>query len=374
MRRIWQTELDSHIADLADELGSEAEARRRFGNVAAIGQQLSAIHPWLAAYGDWIVIGAILFASLPLYIGTTIFVNTIPGLIAERLLVWWWGLIVILGSTVLVKWQWQLTTPDKKNIILYALSTGWLISAVLTAILDINNFETTIYNALFSLVIGTILWFRWFKLSLNQKKILLYSSVSLVIWFAWREQGWLESFIFPGCLYLQPDPLITSPNQCTQLTWLHPLLLLIYLTLTVSIWFMLQYCYKLWQHSSVFYRKIITTTVWLFLPVTPLLISGINKSGTLDALPWKQDIYQSYVDILGRRPEQKDYDFYAQTRSYQHMSAVREVLYQSEERRIKITLLFREFFQRDPSDAELEYYANSKLTIQEIAEDLQRPQ
>lgn len=370
MRRIWQTELDSHIADLADELGSEAEARRRFGNVAAIGQQLSAIHPWLAAYGDWIVLGAILFASLPLYIGTTIFVNTIPGLIAERLLVWWWGLIVILGSIVLVKWQWQLTTPDKKIIILYALSTGWLISAVLTAILDINNFETTIYNALFSLVVGTILWFMWSKLSLIQKKILLYGSVSLLLLFAWREEGWLETLIFPGCLYLKPDPLITAPSQCTQLTWLHPLVLLIYLTLTINVWFIVQYCYKLWQYSSVLYHKIITTGAFVLLPITPLVLSGVNQSGMLDALPWKRDIYTAYVDILGRRPEQKDYDFYAQTRSYQHLSEVREVLYASQERRIKIELLFQEV-GRTPTIEEIDYYADSVMTIAEIRSDLE---
>lgn len=162
MRRLFRDEIDSHISDLTDELidagmsASQAakEAELRFGNVEAISHQLSAIHPWLAAYADWIAISAILLASLPLYIGTTVFTNTIPGLLAERLLIWWWGLIIILGSFVLLKWQAQLLKPDHKTLIVYALSTGFVISVTVTVILDVNNFETTVYNALFSTVIG----------------------------------------------------------------------------------------------------------------------------------------------------------------------------------------------------------------------------
>lgn len=208
---------------------------------------------------------------------------------------------------------------------------------------------------------------------MKQRQIILYSGVGLLILFAWREQGWLESSLFPGCLYLQPDPFTTAPNQCTQLSWVHPLLFLIYIKLGFSISMIAHYGYILWVRSSVLYRKVITTGAFVLMPITPFLMFGVNQSGTLDALPWKRDIYTAYVDILGRRPEQKDYDFYAQTRSYKHLSAVREVLYQSEERRLKIMLLYREILQREPSPDELDYYANSSLTIQQITEDLQRP-
>ena len=111
MRRVWQDEINSHLLDCAEDQGiTLPEARKRFGDVETIGHQLSVIHPWLAAYADWIIIGVVLFACLPLYIGSTILANTIPGLIAERLLVWWWGVAIALGSFVLLKWQCLMTT------------------------------------------------------------------------------------------------------------------------------------------------------------------------------------------------------------------------------------------------------------------------
>lgn len=371
MRRAWQDELEGHILDCAADQGIDlAEARKRFGDIGAIGQQLSAIHPWLAAYADWIVLVVILLASAPLYFSAMVWANTIPGFLAERLLVWWWGVMIALAGFVLLKWQAEMVMPNTKTLLLYALSTGFVFSLVITAVLDVNNFETTVYNAIFSLISGVALWLSWPKLQLKQKQLLLYSAVGLMLLFAWREKGWLEAVLFPNCLYLQPDPYTVAPKECTQVSWLHPWLLVIYATGLASTALLTHYCLRLWRQSSVLYRKVITTGAFVLLPITPLVLSGVNQSGKLDALPWKRDVYTAYVDILGRRPEQKDYDFYAQTRSYQHLSTVRAVLYKSAERRLKIQLLFQEILLREPTPEELNTYAESTLTIKEIYDEL----
>ncbi|KKW34896.1 MAG: hypothetical protein UY81_C0059G0001, partial [Candidatus Giovannonibacteria bacterium GW2011_GWA2_53_7] len=235
MRRVWQDEINSHLLDCAEDQGiTLPEARKRFGDVETIGHQLSVIHPWLAAYADWIIIGVVLFACLPLYIGSTILANTIPGLIAERLLVWWWGVAIALGSFVLLKWQYHIITHQSKPLIFYALGTGFIISVIMTVILDINNFETAIYNSIVVIVASVTLWLRWFSLKLRQRTTLLYGIIGLVIFFAWREQGWLELFIFPHCLYLQPDFITAAPSQCVQLSWFHPLLFIVYSLVIIS--------------------------------------------------------------------------------------------------------------------------------------------
>jgi len=366
MRRVWEEEINSHLLDCAEDQAIDlVEARKRFGDEQAIYHELKIIHPWLAAYADWIVIGTVLVACLPLYLGSIVLANTIPGLMAERLLVWWWGTVIALGSFVLLKWQWQIITPAKKSLILYALATGFVMSVALTVTLDINNFETTVYNSIFSIVLGIVLWLSWSRLSIHYKKLLLYVGVGLLIYFAWQEHAWFESALFPGCAYVQPDPYLLPPSQCVQFAWFNPVLLLVYSVLGISVGIVIQYGYRLWKQSSQWYRKIVTTSVFIMMPVTPFFISGVNQSGQLDALPWKRDIYQAYVDILGRRPEQKDYDFYEKTRSYQHMSEVRAVLYQSDERRLKIKLLAPEI-----SEEQLDYYANSVMTIKEINDAL----
>jgi hypothetical protein len=118
------------------------------------------------------------------------------------------------------------------------------------------------------------------------------------------------------------------------------------------------------------YRKLSMSAVIVALPFMPLFVHDVNNYGELDILPWKADIYVAYAEILGRAPEQKDIDFYGMTRSYKQMEQVRDVLYRSAERRLKIDLLYREELHRSATEEEIDAYVESRSSVGTIRDDL----
>ncbi|MBI2415599.1 MAG: hypothetical protein HYV33_02980 [Candidatus Kerfeldbacteria bacterium] len=380
IRRSWREEFDSHIQDCVDELlalgytqaAARTEAQRRFGNQANMAQQLAAIHPWLGLWADWIVFGIILFSIVPLYGINYLAAATLLGVISEQMIVWWWGGAIMTVTIVLLTWQIRLTPLTQRFSIITSFSLAFLIAISVTLILDINNFETIIYNGGWSIVAMVVLQLVWPKLGLRYKYVLVITLAAALVLFAWREQGALEQWFFPHCLYLIDTHPEAAPNaSCTQVSWFTPALVLMYLLVTAALIVMVRSIVRLWNNGAYLYRKIVTTASVVLLPILPLFFFGVNSAGALDVVVWKRNIYSAYVDILGRRPEQKDYEFYAATRSYQHMSTVRAVLYDSTERRLKITLLFQNILQRNPTIEELQRYSDSVLTIKEITQDIQ---
>ncbi|MFA6475648.1 MAG: hypothetical protein WCV88_05660 [Patescibacteria group bacterium] len=379
MRQIWQEELSSHVLDCADDLvklgydqaAALVEAKKRFGDEDKIVAELKTIHPWLAAYADWIVLGLLAFSLLPLA-ASYYFASPYLSLVSEQLIIWWFTGSFVVLTGLLVKWQLHIIPLTNRLSIYVAVSIGFFISSCINIALDINNFEVIVYNGLFGLVIILILELGRKPLNIYYKKTILLVCLSLMIIFAWRENGFLQDLIFPNCLFIvDNNPTTTQVAGCTRISFFSIYLLFIYAFSLITLGFIGYYLVNLWKAGSGLFRKVITTGVFVLLPLSAMSVSGVNSLGVLDVVPWKLEIYQTYVDILGRRPEQKDYDFYARTRSYEHMSQVRAVLYSSKERRVKIKDLFQTTLHRPPTKQELNYYANKSMTISEIQTEIQ---
>lgn len=381
LRQAWREELDSHVLDCADELvqlgydpaAAIEEAKKQLGDVDQIAKELATVHPLLAVYADWIAFSVLVLSIVPIYIVQYFSASTLLGLISEQLILWWYGCGLVLIALLLVNWQWSIIPVTQRRSIAVALSMGWFIATCITVALDINNFETIIYNGLFALSCGLIILALWKPLALWHRQLFLLVVVSLMIAFAWREEGLWERDLFQQCLYLiDSNPLVNPSSFCSQVTPLSGYFLLIYAFTATAITFLTHYLVRLWNNGSQLYRKVITTGALVCLPLGSFSMTGVNNNGALDVVAWKVDIYQAYDDILGRRPEAKDYEFYGTTRSYEHMSKVRSVLYASPERREKIRLEFIKILSREPTTEELNDYSSGTQTINQITKKLEQ--
>lgn len=380
MRQIWQEELDSHILDCAadleqtgfDHASALVEAKKQFGDQAAVTHELQRMHPWLSIYADWIALIAFVVIAPVLYVTTRLAAASPIGFYAATFLLWWWPIALLMIAFGLVRWV-RLIIPLRNHVIWpITLSVGFVFAATITIVLDINNFETAAYNAGLSVIFGLMGWILWHQLSRRLKLFGGYSITALMITSAWREHGYFESAVLPGCSYVQ-NTVLEPSALCHQVTWYDPRLLFIFIILVVAVGFITFYLHRLWHSQAApLYQKALTTAVLALLPITPLAFHNVNSTGAIDVVPWKVQIDQAYMNILGRHPEAKDYDFYANTRSYEHMSRVKQVLYDSTERRLKINSLYEHILERSASEAEIDAYANSYMTIAEIRHELKK--
>ncbi len=377
-RKVWQEELDSHILDCADELvqlgydraAALQEAKVKFGDVDQVAAELARIHPWLAVYADWIGLGVFICVAPPLYLITQL-ANTNPiGFYAEGLLVWWCGAAVVVVTIILVRWSQQIFLLETRRSWWLSISLGLVAAVMLTAVLDINNYETAVYNAALAMILAALGSVLWPRLNIFAKQVSIYCVIGGLIWMSWREQGIAEHQLLRGCSYLRPSALDVH-TLCEQIAWYAPRLLLLYGVLALAIGMILYYLGHLWADRLMApAKKGITTLALVLLPLIPFYVNGVNSTGAIDVIPWKQEIDEAYINILGRHPEEKDYTFYGYTRSYEHMSEVRAVLYASEERRIKITMMYENILGRTPTTEELDTAANSYKPILEIRNEL----
>lgn len=383
MKRAIDDELNAHLLDLQDDLMAQgltaadatATAHKQFGEVAAIRQELIGIHRGALSY-LWPLLGGLFIVSvIPFYILRVQAPQRIVGLLSEHVIIWWWLAFITVAAVVLARWLMQFYGLQTRFSLYSVLALALVVSNVITIVLDVDNFEVSLHGIIFALLVGGGLLVAWAKLSFAWKRRLLLLATIIIVLSALREEPIFQFALQDTCLYLTPDkfPLAGELRNCVQLQWWHPLLYPIYLELLVCGAILLNHVYRLWQsHGTALWRKLVMTSALVALPVIPLFVQDINNRGEIDIVPWKRSIYKSYVLILGRAPEQKDYDFYAQTRSYLHMSRLREVLRASEERRIKITQMYEHILDRAPTAAELDDYANSTKSIKKIKRELKQ--
>jgi hypothetical protein len=145
------------------------------------------------------------------------------------------------------------------------------------------------------------------------------------------------------------------------------MLLPIYITLFIGIpyfiYFLIRYCLN---KGSKIYRKIVLTSATISCLIVPVLFNDINNYNQISIIPWKAEIYNIYQEVLGRDPEEKDIEFYAITRAFKDMSKVRQILYTSKERKVKINLIFVEVLNRQATAKEVEFYVAKRFGVEEI--------
>ena len=372
------------MLDLVDDLvtqgltptAAQQQALQQFGDINTISQAVIKIHhPRFNWYWSpqtillllFILSGGVIFTS-------TLFITT--PLIHDVLLIvklWWYYLAIIIAGQLLNYRLIQYFSLRRITSFITLILTNLVASASLTIVLDIDDFETNLDALILAIVLTGLIGYFWKHISMRWRAVTLYifsiiSTLSILL----NKPLW-QGLYQARCFYITPDniPLTGTLTSCTQVTWFSPLMLLILLCL-VGGWLLVIYKLKnywlnrgtkIWQRSFV-------AMFFLGTIIIPIKIHDINNQAELDIIPWKYRIDKVYLNILGRLPENKDVDFYATTRSFEHMSKVQDTLYKSNERRLKINQLYQQFLQRNATKAEIDNYVNNKKTIPVIINEL----
>lgn len=372
-------ELESHLADQQEEFRragmTNEQARTKtqnlFGNVEEHVQ--ASMKAYSTAHLIWHPTTWVCLASLSCLAITTVLFTILQGssvqLMAEKVLIWNIFLSAVGVGVCLIRFLIEYFGFKALTVIYTSLVLSVLASFSVTNLLDLNNFEVTIHLLFLAIVVGVILQFTWPHLHLTSKRLFLYGFMGVSLLVAFTEYPLFEFLAPLRCAFIQPDqvvPLGNLPN-CQQLPVWDPLVLGLFGSVVGGgIYFLFFLVRFLKNHSTAFYKKLVMVASVSSLGLAPMFSPGLNKHGQLDIIPWKVEIYAAYADILGRQPEQKDINFYAHTRAYQDMIRLKDVLYQSSERQLKIDLVYQEVLYRSATPEEIQFWVEQQATVEEI--------
>lgn len=376
-------ELASHLEEQEGELVRQGvtqdqarlQALELFGDVERHLQATVAV----SAHSRFLVhpTTALLIVSLWFFMCSWILVAVLTDstgqFMAEKLFVWG-GFLSLAGlGLCLNRFLMEYFGLKHQSIVYASLLLSSLLSFSLTALLDVNNFEVTLHLLMLAVALSIILHFVWKRqvVSVKQGVLYLFSLVAVLV--AATEQP-LFGFLSPlRCVFIQSDstPLTGALSSCQQLPLWHPLLLILYALVIGGGAYLLTIVWSIVKNKSTqLYKKIILVASLSSLGVMPVILPDMNKYGELDIIPWKIEIYTAYEEILGRQPEQKDIDFYARSKAYQDMLHLKEVLYESAERKVKIDLVYQEILKRPATSQEIQLWNEQQSTVEEIRDQL----
>lgn len=375
-RRDIELELQSHLIEAADELRAQGvsnddaqqQARERFGSTENILAAITALEPhraWWTPHAS-AALGAVvaIVISLGYWLRQYPFSSVTFQPISLSLVY----LGVFAAVTIVVKWICEYYGLQSRQAAWLSLLFALLVNFSVTTVFDLDKVFIPLHALMVAgAVIAFVVW-RWTSLSVLGKRAVVYGFTLLTTWSAFHNQPMLSWLQTPPCIYITPDQVPAEQlAKCQHWSWETSGLWPIYLVALTGLFMCARFLIRYWHSRGSFrYRKLLLTMAMAAVPLVPLGMHDINNYGQLDIINWKPEIYQAYLDILGRRPQQSDIDFYSLTRSYQVMPKVKAVLYASRERRIKIDLLHQEILHRPASTAEIQYFVDSKLTIEKI--------
>lgn len=383
-QKLIREELDAHIQDMVDDLISEgmdpaaarALAQQEFGDLQDIEAEVVLLHKRLA-WLPWSPISIITTTyTLLLVILITIafsFFNSIEGTAFEVVTVWAiYGGVIGMGA-LLIYWLSEYFGWHTRAMVFVSAAVTMVMALSLTIIFDIDKFETNIHAAAFSVLVIGVANFVWNSISVRFKQLIVYLQ-SIVVLRSIITHDPLFSYIAkPGCWFVTQDAELTGAlASCVQVYWWSPILIPIYLTAIISVGYIAYVLTKYIQAQMIsMYRKVGISLSCVGLILVPIFIHDINDQAWLDILSKKPEIYQAYEDILDRQPTDSEMEFYAKTRSYEHMNKIREVLFASEEREQKIQIVYKEILQRKASQQELTQHDTNKDSIADIYQQLE---
>lgn len=381
MYQFIDDELSCHLADCVDDLvaqgasveQAQVEAKQKFGDELAIRTELKRLHPPLLKIALCILTGCALLTGLALF-GLVYFKSdSLLGITSQQLLLRWCFFAVIALMVLLDYWVLQFFGIKQRQATVLSLLLTELVVLVITVVLDINNFEVAIHNAIFGLIMLGAMWLLWQHLAWLMRRLTIYGT-SVVMIVSAELQRPLFNWVLPHpCLYVIKDdsiPLTGALTHCQQVQWYQPILWLLYIIAAVSIVSLIGWVIQLWRnHGTQLSRKLAVSISLALLSLAPVMTHGINNHGALDIIPWERDIYTAYIEILGRAPQDKDIQFYATTKAYKHLSKVKTVLYNSPERYQKVKQVLQEISGKTPSQKQINYYAHSFMSIEQIRQD-----
>lgn len=378
-----RVELEAHKADLREEflrsgLSSEAaeqQVNQAFGDMDSILKETLALQPSrsLPHPLTLLLIMSILFSFFISFI-FFVLLGEQGQLALEKPLIWSLFFSLTLLALSLHKIIFEYIGFKTAKTATISLVVSLLMSFAGTALLDLNNFEVTIHLIGLAILLGIGLHVWWSRIPLKLKSLSLYLFSVLASFSAFTER---PLFSFLGelrCLFIEQStvPLTGGLATCEQLPLWHPLLILLYVLVIGGGIYVAFFLLGFFRNSATNrIKKWILAVSFSFMSAAPLILPDLNRYGEMDIIPWKIEIYQAYSEILGRNPEQKDIEFYAQSRAYLNMLHLKEVLYQSEERKLKIDLLYQEILHRHASSEELDFLVDQQWSVDQIREFLQ---
>lgn len=377
-------ELENHIQEMVFDLveqgieqaAAEQQARAAFGDVDTAveatlevdGEVRWVRRPGLFALGIYVAMMCMLIAAM---------LVTAPGVVSSQiqvLLLWW----VFVGITAVVltgiHWVLQYTGMATMQGLRVSLLLILFTSLSITSVLDVDNFEVNVHAVLAAILVYIVAASIWKQVTVDMRRGIIFAFAALVVWTTLIEQPLFGFIGTARCLFLTADTLsiVQVPAECVRVPFLSRATAPLIILLLVGVPYVGAFVWKYWgSQATAISRKVLFTAGVVAMPVTPFIVTDVNNYGELDVIPWKADIYAAYEEVLGRSPEEKDIEFYAQTRAYENMDAVREVLYNSRERRLKINLLYMHYLGRSATTEEVDKYVQNRSTIADIIQDLE---
>lgn len=377
-------ELEAHIQDMIADLvhdgmntaDAEEQAREAFGEMEQAVQSTIAVEgPLSSWFTRPIVWVTSLYAviSIVLTIAVNVFVGSSVSAQLQVVLLWW----IFVGITglllLLLHWILDFVGSDSLHSVRLSFLFTIVASISITSVLDIDNFEGNVHAVVLGIVVYGLLALLWKRVTVKLLRAVVFGFGALVTWTTLIEEPLFQFFGTSRCLFITPDgvELVGALAQCKQVGVVSrptaPLIIAILLALFYVGRFLKQYVFSQNVHTV---RKLVLSAAVIAMPVVPAMVPDLNNYGELDVVPYKRDIYESYISILGRSPEEKDYLFYGRTRAYENMDAVEDILFESRERRVKVNLLYLEIVGRSATPAEVTAYIQQRLSIEEIRNEL----
>lgn len=373
-------ELDSHLADAKfyylEQGESETEAAKKavadFGNRDKITKQL--LQENILHY--YYFLATVIFLASGLLIISGFIISHSEQLINayffKFIYVWLILLILFLGGKF-IKIIVNFKGPNKISTVAATFSFIYLINLAIVIFYDIDAVEIIMQNTLLLVPLFIIfgLLQKYLINSLLKIQQILFVIITLFTVSQRSILGWVSTI---KCLYITPDN-VGAPGdfpQCQQIVLWHWNLVPYWLIITVALIFFLYFIINYLQSRQPMKNKIFIGTISLAMVILPIFFYDSNNFHQVEMLNWQPQIIQAYRDVLGRDPEKKDLDFYSQHQVYMYLDKIKDTLYQSEERKIKINLLYEKILNRKATTEEINYYVNNKMTVEEIKKDLKK--
>lgn len=379
-RRDIELELNDHILETVDELRAqgltppeaERQARARFGSPEKIASEIAELDRQRAWWTPHV--SAALGATIAIVVSLGYWLRQYPlnSVLLQPIGLSLLYLGIFSAVTLVVKWVSEYFGLRSRHAVWLILLFSLLVNFSVTTVYDLDKVFIPLHALITAVAVAGLVVWRWSSMSVLAKRSILFGFAIVATWSAFHNQPMLAWLQTPPCIYITPDQVPAEQlARCQHWSWLTSGLWPVYLTIVLGIIVGANFLRHYWHNAaSRRLRKIGMTLAFVAIPILPITMHDINNYGQVDIVSWKPAIYQAYQDILGRRPQQKDIDFYGYTRSYQVMPKVKAVLYASRERRLKIDLLHREILQRPASAAEIQFFVDGRQTIQEIRDYL----
>ncbi|MEK7570076.1 MAG: permease prefix domain 1-containing protein [Patescibacteria group bacterium] len=376
-------ELESHIADQADELVEQGidreealrQARLAFGDIKKCEQEVLAFNATRLLFTPMILAAVGAAVAICLSLGSWLRQYPLTGVLLQPVLLG----AVYLGLFTLVTraltWLLEYWSITSRTALWASLVFGVAVNMSLTLVNDLDDFLVPLHALALALLLLAVLQRHWRALPIFYKKIFIYGFSITATWSAIHGKAVFAFLYTQPCLYLTRDttPLTGALAACQQVPLAHPVLWPLYALGLVALVAGVRFLGRYWKNTGSYRsRKVALSVIFAALPLLPLAVHDVNNYGKVDVISWKPAIFQAYQDILGRNPQSKDITFYARTRAYTQLPRVREVLYQSVERTLVIEKIHQKILGRSASTAEINFFFEGRQTVEEIRTTLRQ--